>query len=78
MAGIITEHAPMIESPFHHKFVLRRNADLCFHEGIKIEDTSMNRLMAPLNTKASAANPGQIGIVGGFVASVCAMDGLME
>ncbi|AEP08671.1 hypothetical protein MICA_326 [Micavibrio aeruginosavorus ARL-13] len=32
MGVIITECARMIESPFHHKFVLRRNADLCFHE----------------------------------------------
>lgn len=42
----------------------------------------MNRLMAPLNTKAIAANLAQTGIlagiVGGFVASVRAMDGLME
>ncbi|AEP08670.1 hypothetical protein [Micavibrio aeruginosavorus] len=42
----------------------------------------MDRLMAPLNTKAPAANPGQTeilaGVVGGFVVSVRTMDGLME
>lgn len=38
----------------------------------------MDHLMAPLNAKASAANPSHIGVVGGFVVSVRAMDGLME
>lgn len=38
----------------------------------------MNRQMAPLNAKMITTNPGKIGIVRGFIASVRAMDGLME